>query len=60
MIAMAAKIAKPSTIENMIIGMGGPTSAMSGDNIVKSLAPMLHMPNAVPANIAGKIVELAR
>ena len=39
----------------IIIGTGGATSARSGANIVASLAPMLQIPKAVPAKIAGKI-----
>ena len=40
---------------NIIIGVGGFTSANIGANIVASLAPRLHKPKAVPAKIAGKI-----
>lgn len=60
MMASAAKIAKPKTIENIIIGTGLSSSAIIGDNIVKSLAPILHIPKAVPAKIAGKMVEFAK
>ena len=45
---------------NIIIGIGGSTSASNGANIVASLAPMLQIPKAVPANIAGKIYAFAR
>jgi len=55
--ATRATEAKPQKI---IIGVGGVISAITGENIVTSFAPMLQMPNAVPANIAGKIVEFAR
>ena len=45
---------------NIIMGVGGVISAMTGANIVTSFAPMLQKPKAVPAKMAGKIVELAR
>jgi hypothetical protein len=44
----------------MIIGTGAGTSAVSGENIVIIFAPMLHKPKAVPAKMAGKMVEFAR
>ena len=46
--------------QKSIIGTGGLTSAIKGANIVVNLAPILHIPKAVPAKIAGKICELAR
>ena len=45
---------------NMIIGVGGVISAITGEKIVTSLAPILHRPKAVPAKMAGNIVEFAR
>lgn len=48
------------SVENIIIGTGSLTSAVNGEKIVIILAPMLQMPNAVPANMAGKMVEFAR
>ena len=47
-------------LENMIMGTGLGTSAVRGEKIVTILAPMLHRPKAVPAKIAGNIVEFAR
>ena len=57
---MAATKAIEERQANIIIGVGGVISAITGAKIVTSFAPMLQRPNAVPANIAGKIVELAR
>ena len=56
----AATRAIPARQLKIIIGVGGVISAITGEKIVTSLAPMLQRPKAVPANIAGKIVELAR
>jgi hypothetical protein len=40
----------------IIIGRGGEkTSAIKGANVVAILDPMLHIPKAVPAKMAGKI-----
>jgi len=47
--------ARPAVKINMIIGMGGFTSAIKGDRIVVNLAPILQIPKAVPAKMAGKI-----
>ena len=52
--------AKPAVMTNKIIGTGGSTSAINGANIVVPLAPMLQIPKAVPAKIAGKIYALAK
>ena len=57
---VAATIPNATTPVNIIIGIGAFTSAIIGANIVKSFAPILHIPNAVPAKIAGKMVEFAR
>ena len=43
-----------STVKT-IIGTGGSTSAIYGEKIVASFAPMLQIPKAVPAKMAGKI-----
>lgn len=45
---------------NMIIGVGGVISAITGEKIVTSFAPILQRPKAVPAKMAGNIVEFAR
>jgi hypothetical protein len=42
-----------------MIGVGYCVSARRGDNIVASFAPTLQIPNAVPENMAGNMVELA-
>jgi hypothetical protein len=42
-------------MQNKIIGTGGFTSAINGANIVVVFAPILQIPKAVPAKIAGKI-----
>ena len=47
-------------LENITIGIGSLTSAVKGEKIVTILAPMLQRPKAVPAKMAGKIVEFAR
>jgi hypothetical protein len=44
----------------MIIGTGGLISAIGAEKIVAIFPPKLQKPNAVPAKIAGKIVEFAR
>jgi hypothetical protein len=44
----------------MIMGTGGWSSAIGAEKIVTILAPRLQKPKAVPAKIAGNIVELAR
>ncbi len=44
----------------IIMGTGGYTSAMGAEKMVQTLAPRLQKPKAVPAKMAGKIVELAR
>jgi hypothetical protein len=44
----------------IIIGVGGFSSAIGAENIVTILAPRLQKPKAVPAKMAGKIVEFAR
>lgn len=49
-----------AVIVKIIIGRGGSTSAMYGEKIVASFAPILHRPKAVPANIAGNICALAK
>ena len=53
-------MARVAVAVNTIMGVGASTSANIGDNMVATLAPMLQMPKAVPAKIAGKMVELAR
>lgn len=60
MIFRAAKRAIEARQLKMIIGVGGVISAITGEKMVTSLAPMLQRPKAVPAKMAGKIVELAR
>lgn len=49
-----------ATMVKVVIGIGGCSSAIIGDNIEAILAPILHMPKAVPANIAGNSWEFAR
>ena len=46
--------------QKSIIGTGGCTSAIRGANIVVNLAPILQIPKAVPAKMAGNICALAR
>ena len=60
MIRRERKTASVATVLNTSMGVGGGTSASIGDNMVATLAPMLQIPKAVPAKIAGKMVELAR
>ncbi len=57
---IAATKAIDARHEKIIMGVGGVISAITGANIVTSFAPMLHRPKAVPAKMAGKIVEFAR
>ena len=52
--------ARQAVEQKRIIGTGGYTSAIKGANIVVSLAPILQIPKAVPAKMAGKICALAR
>ena len=52
--------AKHAVMQNRIIGTGGLTSAINGANIVVVFAPILQIPKAVPAKIAGKIYALAK
>ena len=57
------KDSEPATVavkQKSIIGTGGLTSAIRGANIVVNLAPILQIPKAVPAKMAGKICALAR
>ncbi len=57
---IAATNATEERQANIIMGVGGVISAMAGAKIVTSFAPILQSPKAVPAKIAGKIVEFAR
>ena len=50
----------PTSPLNVAIGQGFSCSANSGSNIVASFANILHIPNAVPANIAGNNYALAK
>lgn len=47
--------ARKAVTVKVIMGTGGFTSAINGANIVASLAPILQIPKAVPAKIAGNI-----
>ena len=60
MILSAAKSAIEAKQLKIIIGVGGVISAITGEKMVTSFAPILQRPKAVPAKMAGKIVELAR
>lgn len=46
--------------QKSIIGTGGLTSAIRGANMVVNLAPILQIPKAVPAKMAGKICAFAK
>jgi len=48
------------THENTIIGTGASSSASMGDMVDANLAPMLQIPKAVPAKMAGKSMAFAR
>ena len=60
MIFSAATRAMDEKELNIIIGVGGVISAIAGAKMLTSFAPILHNLKAIPANMAGNMVALAR